>query len=470
MSSTAIVVPPEVAVAFDALAAAVATIGGLKLDNYAPGVRLHALEQLETARRQQAVSGHDLIAGLAKEDPADVGGPIHKVIADWLRISCAEARRRMRDAEQLAPRMTITGETLPPELPATAQAWRNGMLDQQHLRVIQTFVRDLPVDTSVDTVERAERFLAQQSATLRPDQLEKVANRCAVMINPDGKFSDIGRAGHRGFTWSSQRPDGMSMGKLVASPELRANLDAWLARFAAPGMCNPDDQNHCVTGEPGEDLAGRDARSHAQRQHDALNALVRGQLGDPKLGVHNGLPVTVIVSTTLQELNTAAGQAVTGGGTLLPMRDLIRMAGHAYHYLAVFDEHRSRPLYLGRSRRVASADQRVVLYAKDRGCTAPGCDVPAYWTEVHHDDDWAHGGRTDIDKLTLACKPDHKLADKGWRTVKSGNGETQWIPPPHLDHGQARTNDYHHPERIFDDQQSSGSPPSAQAGAHSPNS
>jgi hypothetical protein len=470
MSSTSIAVPPEVAAAFDALAAAVATIGGLKLDNYAPGVRLHALEQLETARRQQAVSGHDLIAGLAKEDPADVGGPIHKVIADWLRISCAEARRRMRDAEQLAPRMTITGETLPPELPETAQAWRNGVLDQQHLRVIQTFVRDLPVDTPVDTVERAERFLAQQSATLRPDQLEKVANRCAVMINPDGKFSDVDRARHRGFTWSPQRPDGMSMGKLVASPELRANLDAWLARFAAPGMCNPDDQNPCITGEPGEDLAGRDARSHAQRQHDALNALVRGQLGDPKLGVHNGLPVTVIVSTTLQELSAAAGQAVTGGGTLLPMRDLIRMAGHAYHYLAVFDEHRSRPLYLGRSRRIASADQRVVLYAKDRGCTAPGCDVPGYWAEVHHIDDWARGGRTDIDKLTLACKTDHKLADKGWRTIKLGYGETQWIPPPHLDHGQARTNDYHHPERIFDDEQSSGSPPSAQAGAHSPNS
>ena len=115
-----------------------ATIGELNLDNYAPGIRLHALERLETARRQQKVPSHDLIAGLAKEDPADVGGPVHKVIADWLRISCAEARRRMRDTRQLAPRMTITGETLPPELRATAEAWRDGMLDQQHLRVIQT--------------------------------------------------------------------------------------------------------------------------------------------------------------------------------------------------------------------------------------------------------------------------------------------------------------------------------------------
>ena len=91
--------------------------------------------------------------------------------------------------------------------------------------------------------------------------------------------------------------------------------------------------------------------------------MVRGQLGDPKLGVHNGLPVTVIVSTTLQELAAGAGRAMTGGGTLLPTRDLIRMASHAYHYLSVFDEHQSRPLYLGRARRIASADQRVVLYA-----------------------------------------------------------------------------------------------------------
>ena len=74
--------------------------------------------------------------------------------------------------------------------------------------MIQTFVRDLPSDTPLDTVERAERFLAEQATALRPDQLEKVANRCAVLINPDGKFSDIDRARRRGFTWSAQRADG----------------------------------------------------------------------------------------------------------------------------------------------------------------------------------------------------------------------------------------------------------------------
>lgn len=433
----------SISAALDALDDAVARLKEVDLAAGDAVARLRALERLEAAHRLQIVASHDLIAELVDEDPADIGGPVHKVIADWLRISCAEARRRIRDGAQLRSRITISGDTLPPELPATAQIWRDGLLDPQHLKVIQTFVRDLPSDTPPGTVEDAERFLAEQASALRPDQLEKVANRCAALINPDGKFSDIDRARRRGFTWSPQRSDGMSIGKLVASPELRANLDAWLARFAAPGTSNPEAGNSCATDEP-------DTRSHAQRQHDALNALVSRQLGDPNLGQHNGLPVTVVVSTTLQELSAAAGQAVTGGGTVLPMRDLIRMAGRAYHYLAVFDGHQNRPLYLGRARRIASADQRLVLYAKDRGCTAPGCDVPAYWTEVHHENAWARGGRTDVDQLTLACGPDHKMVDKGWRTIKLGNdGQTQWIPPPHLDHGQRRRNDYHHPERFI---------------------
>jgi hypothetical protein len=265
-------VPSEVAAALEAQEAADAAIRRLNFDVLSPAVRLRVLEHMETSRRRQLAVSHDVIAGLADEDPAEIGGPIHKVVADWLRIGYAEACRRLRDGKQLRPRLTLTGQELPPELPATASAWVEGMLDGQHLRVIQACVRDLPESIPVDTVENAERFLARQAVKIRPDQLEKIAHQCALRLNPNGKFSDAKRARQRGFTWCGRRTDGMSIGKLVASPELRANLDAWLARFAAPGMCNPDDQTPCVEGEPSEESASIDLRSPAQRQHDALSA------------------------------------------------------------------------------------------------------------------------------------------------------------------------------------------------------
>ncbi len=69
--------------------------------------------------------------------------------------------------------------------------------------------------------------------------------------------------------------------------------------------------------------------------------------------------------------------------------------------------------------------------------------------------EWAATRRTDIDHLTLACGPHHKLLDGGWSTRKSTHGDTEWIPPPHLDSsgstGQPRTNTFHHAEKLLRD-------------------
>ncbi|EUA34362.1 hypothetical protein I552_5145 [Mycobacterium xenopi 3993] len=66
--------PPELRAALEALDAAVAQVRELDLDAYEPAVRLRALERLETSRRHQAVASHDLIASLAKEEFAAIGG------------------------------------------------------------------------------------------------------------------------------------------------------------------------------------------------------------------------------------------------------------------------------------------------------------------------------------------------------------------------------------------------------------
>jgi hypothetical protein len=36
----------------------------------------------------------------------------------------------------------------------------------------------------------------------------------------------------------------------------------------------------------------------------------------------------------------------------------------------------------------------------------------------------------------------------GWTTRINDRHEVEWIPPPHLDSGQARINDYHQPEKL----------------------
>lgn len=438
------------AAALEAVDTALEALGAVDADALPVGELLAMVESVETTRRRLTAVAADLAAAVARRDRAEIGGPGFLVVADTARLSPAEARRRLRDSAQLRERTTPTGQSLPPELPATAKAWGAGILDTEHLRVIQKFLHELPEDLHPDQVARAEAFLAEQAALLRPDQLHALAAVLAERLNPDGRFTDAHRNRQRGFTWGRQRPDGMSEGRLVATPELRATLDALLAKFAAPGRCNPADPTPTVIEDPAPEVADRDQRTHAQRQHDALNALLRSHLGNPALGQHRGLPVTIVATATVEDLCTGAGVAHTAAGTRLPISDLIRLASHAWHYLCVYRKHDRRPLYLGRTKRIASPDQRLVLYALERGCTFPGCDRPGYHTEVHHNTDWARGGKTDIGDLTLGCPPHHALASEaGWTTRKRPDGITAWIPPPEHPHLRGGTNDTHHPERLL---------------------
>lgn len=409
---------------------------------------LNLLDRWETMRRRMPVIDHGLINQLAaRADKTQLGGTLPRALADRLRITPAEAGRRVTEAAELGPRRALTGEPLEPVLTATAAAQREGTIGATHVKVIRTFMHRLPTAVDFETREKVESHLAQLATEYRPDQAAKLADRLTDCLNPDGDYTDEDRARRRGLTMSVQDNDGMSRLFGWITPELRALLEKVWAKLAAPGMCNPDDQTPVIDGAADEKAVTRDGRSNAQRNHDALSAAFRALLASGELGQHNGLPVTVIVSTTLKELEQGAGKALTGGGSLLPMSDVIRMGRHAHHYLAIFDQ--GKPIGLYHTKRLASPGQRIVLYAKDRGCTRPGCDVPGYWCEVDHVDGWAATGRTDIDSLTLACGPDNRLKEKGWTTRKNAHGETEWIPPPHLDHGQPRTNSYHHPEELL---------------------
>ncbi len=417
--------------------------------------RLRILEKLERVTRKLQAPSHQLINQIGEQaDSAELGGKLSWALADRLHISRAEAGRRIAEAADLGPRRALTGEPLPPVLPATAGAQRAGAIGPEHVAVIRRFFRQLPESVDIETCVQAETQLAVQARAFRPDQLDKLAHRLMDCLNPDGRYSDDDRARVRGLMLGTQQVDGMSRLSGWLTPEARATVEAVLAKLAAPGVANPADEMPVVDGVPPQEAVQRDTRTPFQRNHDGLNAALRAMLASGNLGQHNGLPASIIVSTTLQELEAAAGRGLTGGGTLLPMSDVIRLARHAHQYLAIFDKGKALALY--HTKRLASPGQRIILYAKDRGCSHPGCDVSGYYCEVHHVTSYAARPSTDIDELTFACGVHHPLAERGWITRKNSRGETEWIPPPRQDRGQPRANNFHHPEEILVEENNDG--------------
>jgi hypothetical protein len=438
----------EIVEAFDALEADLDRALELSFDALTTPERLVMLARCEVFRRRLPALEHPLINQISGQaDATELGGKLPSALADRLRITRAEASRRIHEAAELGDRKAITGEPLPPLLTATAAAQRDGRIGSAHVVVIRGFVHRLPDFVDLETRVKAEAQLAGLGGQHRPDELSRLADKLTDCLNPDGNFTDDDRARRRAVTIGKQGIDGMSPITGYLTPEARATLDAVFAKLAAPGMCNPFDREPVVDGTPSQDAIDGDTRSCAQRNHDALNAAGRALLACGGLGRHNGLPATIVVTTTLRELEAKAGRGITGGGALLPMSDVIRLASHAHHYLCIFDKGKAIALY--HTKRLASPGQRIVLYAKDRGCSHPGCDMAGYWCEAHHCTPYAQCHTTDVNDLTFGCGGHHPLAEQGWTTRKNQRGDTEWIPPPHLDHGRPRTNTFHHPEKLL---------------------
>jgi Domain of unknown function (DUF222) len=445
-----------------ALRAAHDQLAALPVDLLTQHELLEALDELETLSCQLPAQSHRMLARLQAETTAKEMGAKswRQVLALRWRISTSEAGRRLDEAAALGPRRSLIGEPLDPVLPCSALAQARGMINGEHIKVVRETMERIP--PAVDTLTRAqiEADLVGHAIGLGPKELKDKAERTLFLLDQDGpEPDDAERERRRGMSKGPQGADTMIPVKGNLTPEAWAIYEAIFAKWAAPGMCNPAEENPCVSGTPTQAQIDGDHRSLTQRQHDAMLAVGRSVLESGELGQHNGLPTSIIVRTTLQDLESRAGVGVTGGGTVIPIKDVIRMAAHANHYLAVFDKATGSALDLFRARRVASPAQRIMLIARDGGCTKPCCAVPAYGAQVHHAlRDWADGGNTNINELALACGPDNRLVDNdGWTTTINDHGDVEWTPPPALDwghlplagDGQTRINHYHRPELLL---------------------
>ena len=137
--------------------------------------------------------------------------------------------------------------------------------------------------------------------------------------------------------------------------------------------------------------------------HDVCDRMLRTDNAVPDSG---GTPATVIVTIDLDDLLNKTGYAVTSDGTLIRTDTALAAADQADIYWAITHS-TGQILHLGRTRRIATRAQTIALYARDLGCSFPGCDTPPEWTERHHIVPWSEGGKTDLNNLTLLCSYHH---------------------------------------------------------------
>jgi hypothetical protein len=399
---------------------AVAELAGCSLSALADEELLEVVRVTERARRQLEALDHVLIAELeARNLPGRLvlRGPA-QLLSGLLNLSPAESSARVRQARELGPRSTLTGEWLPPLLPVAAAARADGAITAKHADVIiRTMIRLRAAQLPVPDQAEAEAFLVEQAQTFNAAVLTGIARQLVDTLDPDGRLADEHYQQRRRFL--SCVPSGDGMHRLTADldPETAALAMTVLHALAAP--------KPSATGEHDERTAG-------QRMHDAFRSVLKIALRAGDLPASGGIPATVLITMTADQFQTGTGLAATSYGQKLSVDQALRLADQAAIGWIVHNS-KGGILNYGTTKRVATNTQTLALIARDHGCAFPGCADPPEWTERHHIKPWREGGTTDLDNLCLLCDFHHDRIDTGGWTITMRDGVPWFTPPAWLD-------------------------------------
>jgi hypothetical protein len=396
---------------------------------------LAELRELEAGLARVQFRQLQVLAELsARNVPGQLGlRGLADLITAQLRCTRTEARKRAQAVERFGARRALTGEALEPVYAATATALSLGEIASEHAAAIADTVEKIPVGDRAEHAAAVETTLLGHARVVDPRTVRLLGQRILAHLDPDGPSPAEERLqqSHRRLNLT-RLPDstGLLDGRLT--PTCQAIWEAILTPLAAR---RPDD------------LLGPDDRTPGQRLHDAFEEAGRRLFKTGDLPDHAGLPAQLIITLTLTDLERRAGRATTHHGGTLSIDQALKLAADANVLPTVLSQ-AGDVLAFGRGRRLASAGQRKALFARDRGCTFPGCDRTAAQSEIHHTTDWARGGRTDLKDLAIACGYHNNEAPKqGWRTVMI-NQVPHWKPPPWHPTQQPQRNYLHHPELL----------------------
>lgn len=304
------------------------------------------------------------------------------------------------------------------------QAAAIGEITAEHERIIARAVSGLPgMLGGADRTQFAEE-LTEFARTVAPADLRAEASRRVAVLCPrNEKDREEHQERQRSARLSAVRSDGTSTLNMTLTPRARALVERALCDFGGPGRV--------VACEPGSD-----ERTPEQRAHDALvHQWALGSTVDPARP--KGI-ATIVVRVTPEQLEDPTALVETDSGTQLSVRQAVWMAGSMPWFVSLLRDGREElhriDVDAHPDRRLASAIQRLVLYAAHGGCTFPGCTAPARGCQFHHVEEWSRGGPTTVGNGALGCPVHHGFVGDGpsaWKTVVNPGspGRCTWLPP-----------------------------------------
>lgn len=179
-------------------------------------------------------------------------------------------------------------------------------------------------------------------------------------------------------------------------------VDGWLTAIAGEAFETVLDANSPPRTED-------DTRTPAQRRHDALENLCRDWLDNGTTPQVGGEKPHINLLTDLPALQgIAGGTHETVNGDIIDI-DTLRMIACDCSVTRIVLGPESEVLDVGRRTRVWTTAQRRAIIARDRHCQGPGCIAKAKYCDIHHEDHWADGGETTVEKGKLFCRPCHTI-------------------------------------------------------------
>ncbi|WP_311210228.1 MULTISPECIES: DUF222 domain-containing protein [unclassified Aeromicrobium] len=309
-----------------------------------------------------------------------------------------------------------------------------GVISTKQADLISRALANLPEDVTAEQRERCEETLLKDAQKLTLKDLRRRAARITETYRKkteevDADEDEILRRREEearkktSFSmWDNN--DGTVTGRFTLPEAQGAMLKTALDALAAPhqkvGTVN------AATGEMDEVGFGQ---SYPQRLGHAFATLVEHLPAD-SLPSNGGVSAVVTVNLDLDTLLGGVKAAGLSDGTRISAGEARRLACSAQIVPMVLNG-KPLPLDLGSANRYFNRSSRRAMEKRDMGCTTPGCDRDARWTEAHHLNPYAISKTTDIRDGALLCPFHHHRAhDQGWiGRINPDDGHVEWKLP-----------------------------------------